>query len=377
MPRRAHRKSRNGCLECKRRHVKCDERRPICSNCTASERDCQYGTRFLHVYSGPPLGGSSAPTTPSDAPSPEARAPTPPAYDDQPVNMLHAELLHNLYTNTYTTFHPTRTIPWLSETVSHSITNPYLVNEMLAFSALHLSTLRPHKRDFYHYHAAQLQTHALTIFKQTNPEVSQDTCVPLFLFTSTLGIHMLCDTLIYREPDFTHFLLRFVHYLRLQHGVRTVVAEAWSLLHDSPAKEAFDDGIVLYKFNGRLGPECGKLLALIQAANLGTDLTKTYRDAIETLQACTNVTHSGDETDSKINGLLAWPVIVSLEFSDHLEMRRPEALVLLAHYAVLLHQQRDSWLFGDSGRFVIESVTRYLGEEWEEWLRWPNQALLS
>ncbi|KAL4866014.1 hypothetical protein BDV12DRAFT_210738 [Aspergillus spectabilis] len=375
MPRRTHKKSRNGCLECKRRHVKCDEKRPICSNCTASERDCQYGTRFLNVYSGPPLGGSSAPTTPSDAPSPTAASH--PAFDGQPVNMLHAELLHSLYANTHTTFDPNRSIPWLAEIVSHSITTPYLVNEMLAFSALHLSTLRPHQRDFYHYHAAQLQTYALTIFKASNPEVTEETCVPLFLFTSVLGVHMLCDTLIYREGDFDHFMTRFVHYHRLQHGVRTVVAQAWSHLHDSPVKEAFDVGMVLYRFDGRLGPGCGKLLALIEEAKLGSELTATYQQSIQSLQACTNVANSDDAGYAQVNGVITWPAIASLDFSDHLQERRPEALVILAHYAVLLHQHRSSWLFADSGRFVIEGVNRYLGEEWEEWLRWPNQALQS
>lgn len=42
MHRRGHKKSRNGCLECKRRHMKCDETRPQCANCTTVHRACQY-----------------------------------------------------------------------------------------------------------------------------------------------------------------------------------------------------------------------------------------------------------------------------------------------------------------------------------------------
>ena len=40
--RRPHRKSRKGCNECKRRHIRCDEGRPGCTNCTIAERDCSY-----------------------------------------------------------------------------------------------------------------------------------------------------------------------------------------------------------------------------------------------------------------------------------------------------------------------------------------------
>ncbi|KAL2816186.1 hypothetical protein BDW59DRAFT_153409 [Aspergillus cavernicola] len=372
MVRRAHKKSRNGCLECKRRHVKCDEQRPICSNCTAAERICEYSTRIVNINPKPPLTAS----TPIASPSPSAGSPSV-AFDDLPVNMLHVELFHNLFTATYTTFDPNGSLTWLPEVVSHTIKTPYLVNEMLAFSALHLSTTRPAQRDYYHYHAAQLQTQALAIFKETSPEVTQETCIPLFFFSSVLGIHMLCDTLIYRENDFDHFLTRFVHYLRLHHGVRAIISQAWSMLLDSILKPAFNSGIELYQSHGPLAPGCEKLQNLIIAANLGTELTETYQRAIKSLQACINIANAEHVDHVAANAVITWPILVKLEFSDLLEQRRPEALVILAHYAVLLHRYRDSWLFGDSGRFIIEEVTRYLGSEFEEWLEWPLEALQS
>ncbi|QQK46297.1 Aflatoxin biosynthesis regulatory protein [Penicillium digitatum] len=41
-PRRAHTKSRQGCDQCKRRRVKCDEKGPPCSNCISRELSCTY-----------------------------------------------------------------------------------------------------------------------------------------------------------------------------------------------------------------------------------------------------------------------------------------------------------------------------------------------
>ncbi|KAL2203667.1 hypothetical protein CC79DRAFT_1069335 [Sarocladium strictum] len=35
-------RSRHGCVTCKQRHVRCDEGRPSCSNCTRLQLDCQY-----------------------------------------------------------------------------------------------------------------------------------------------------------------------------------------------------------------------------------------------------------------------------------------------------------------------------------------------
>ncbi|KAL3440636.1 hypothetical protein BJX65DRAFT_25907 [Aspergillus insuetus] len=432
----------------------CDERQPICSNCIASERVCEYGSRFLGATSRSPFPGPvaqaqpqahSAPTTPgsgvgispdssrSQDQGPFSASATPsasPNLSDQPVNMLHVELFHNLCTKTLETFDPTRSIPWLTDIVSQSVTTPYLVNELLAFSALHMSTTRPPtQRSFYRYHAAQLQTHALSIYKAMNPRVTHETCAPLFVFAAVLGIHMLCDTLIYRDDDnadqeihrhhvgaipsysnsnrngghhrdddgFRAFLTRFVHFFRLYHGVRAIIGEAWDIIQDTSLAPHFKYGMDLYKLPGRLGlgPGCAKLLGLVEGANLGNDLTNTYKQAIEALQTCLNViessagTPSGSESprqdtvhqhNAAINGVTTWPLLLDIEFGDLLEQGRPEALVILAHYGMLLHRFRDSWLFGDSGGFVVEGVTRFLGrgqqgQGWEEWLAWPNEVV--
>ncbi|GJC95664.1 C6 transcription factor [Colletotrichum higginsianum] len=40
--RKFHRRSKNGCTTCKQRHVRCDERKPLCTNCLQTGKDCIY-----------------------------------------------------------------------------------------------------------------------------------------------------------------------------------------------------------------------------------------------------------------------------------------------------------------------------------------------
>lgn len=40
--RRAHSKSRNGCVNCKKLRVKCDEAHPACGNCVKRKKECEY-----------------------------------------------------------------------------------------------------------------------------------------------------------------------------------------------------------------------------------------------------------------------------------------------------------------------------------------------
>ncbi|KAI1618902.1 hypothetical protein EDD36DRAFT_44914 [Exophiala viscosa] len=62
-PRRAgHEKSRNGCLTCKIRRVKCDETRPSCRNCTTTGRKCEGPiANQVQFIQGPPLSRASTP----------------------------------------------------------------------------------------------------------------------------------------------------------------------------------------------------------------------------------------------------------------------------------------------------------------------------
>ncbi|KAK9238616.1 hypothetical protein V1525DRAFT_374505 [Lipomyces kononenkoae] len=47
MPRRSHLKSRNGCLICKKRKIKCDEMRPQCRNCVKHNVVCSYASHAM------------------------------------------------------------------------------------------------------------------------------------------------------------------------------------------------------------------------------------------------------------------------------------------------------------------------------------------
>ncbi|KAF7182918.1 hypothetical protein CNMCM7691_002662 [Aspergillus felis] len=382
MPRRAHKKSRNGCLECKRRHIKCNENRPICTNCTVSERVCEYGINVFKITrpgDSPNRSAASASLSPAtNLPSGRSSlSPNPVTPQDAPVNMLHMELFSHLYAETLPELNRRKGSVHFFSIMPHLTKAPYVANELLAFSALHLSTKHPERREYYRTHAAQLQTHALAIFKETDLEVNQETCVPLFVFSAILGLHTLCDVLLYRENDFDQFVDKFVHCFRLHRGIRAICGKAWEMLHQSVLQPLIVDGHSLYQFDGRLGAGCEKLLNLVQAAKLGDTLTNIYKQAIECLQTSTNALIAAGSLAGSSHGSTAWPILVSPEYIDLLPQRRPEALVILAHYAILLHSCRDSWMFGDGGQFLIESIRDFLGPDWTEWLEWPIKALDS
>ncbi|EEA21575.1 hypothetical protein TMatcc_009003 [Talaromyces marneffei ATCC 18224] len=390
MPRKAHTKSRNGCIVCKRRHVKCDESYPTCSNCRDANRHCEYQVSKA-VFRHSSLNNFTRTSTPLQQPSPiSPQVITEHDTEDDsysPVNMHHMNLFHFLTTETLPSLHTHELID-ISPTdiLKHCLPVPYLMNEFLGFAALHKSIVggEAHMRESYRFQAMNFQTHALSIYNAEPAVLNAETCIAAFLFSSVLGAHLLCDTLIYRGDDtLNKFLERFVQYIHIHRGIRTVVGGHWDDLSQSPIGRSFViSRAVLGDQPATFGPTLTKLLGLIQSAKLGESLTKSYKLAIGNLQSIMNVCEVSTSTSistpasvSAYGAVIAWPVMVPIEYVDALGMRRPEALVILAYYAALLHLYQQLWMFGDGGRFLIESICDSLGVEWGDWLEWPMKIL--
>lgn len=395
MPRRAHKKSRNGCLECKRRHVKvvpfrsrifrwktdsdqCDERRPRCVNCSVCERDCEYRSENALIAPGvrnedgdQTLRASRRTSSARESPAGSVMVEEP-----TPVNMLHFELFYHLSTQTIPSLEmeeDTFGIP-ATELLRTAVSTPYLMNEALAFAALQLAVISsPEKKTLYKNQAEILQTQALSIFNASKPEVNIDTCGGIFLFSAVLGNHLLCDALVFRDPDFNLFMDKLCHSIQLYRGVRVIAGFSSHLLSQTPLKPLIQSGRASSGVGECLSPECQKLVDLIASAQLGQPLTDSYQKAIRCLQLAIDTAKSADSR--KKANIAAWPVRVPEEYIMSLMARRPEALVILAHYAILLNGYRGSWLFCDSGSFMIQSISQFIGPGWEEWMAFPNSAL--
>ncbi|KAJ5545928.1 hypothetical protein N7494_003513 [Penicillium frequentans] len=354
--------------------IKCDERHPVCSQCTTSERLCEYlqWEPKRTVPTRRSLSSTPASSTIQDSPSNQKLDDDSTALlQEPPVNILHAELFCHLVTDTLPLIQADELGMANVQMLKCSSVNPYLMNELLALAATHISILRPSDRHLYRHHAAQLQNHALASFHSSNNPEKSEEHMSRFIFSSVLGMHMLCDTLNFRDPDFTAFLDTFTHYLRIHCGVRPVIRDKWHILADTALGPILRHGASQLGPNTGLGPECSRLLQLVEKSLDYPNLSNRDRGLAKGLQLGILYQFPGFYSV----GVHSWPVTVPPEYIDLLARRAPDALVILAHFAVILHSHRDNWLFGDGGRYLIQSISEFLGPDWEEWLVFPNQVL--
>nr|XP_036586643.1 C6 transcription factor [Colletotrichum truncatum]KAF6797200.1 C6 transcription factor [Colletotrichum truncatum] len=138
---KTHKKSRGGCVACKKRKVKCDERLP-CANCLRRNETCQ----------------------PSQKPSSSEKETSPvherPLDLTGPVNLLHMELFHHFQHTTVPTLCFDEV--W-GPAICLAFKEEYLMTAMLAISARHLSILRP-KEPAYAQAAMVLLSRSCAVF---------------------------------------------------------------------------------------------------------------------------------------------------------------------------------------------------------------------
>lgn len=291
--------------------------------------------------------------------------------------------------------------------VSEAFSKPYLMDELLALAAAHKSCLSSstspdiHNATFYRTEATRLQTRGLAHFNAAQAELSDDNCVAIFFYSAMLGHHMLFNTfsplpdrITGSHRDLSTLLDNFVQCLSLHRGIRVIASESWQSLqtHIQARLTAMNGGIPVEPFP--LGPqdpadapeggtECAGLITLLDSraachpAILGENNHKSsyevYRGAVKALQSRFDVARV-QQSEIPIQD---WPVRVPTEYISLLKQRQPEALVILAYYAVLLHHARNYWAVGSTGEFLIRSITEHLGSYWAEWLAWPNEVLSS
>ncbi|KPM36284.1 hypothetical protein AK830_g10281 [Neonectria ditissima] len=368
--RRTHRKSRLGCSECKKRHIKCDESRPVCLNCSKTDRNCS----FVHLAASVPAQSPA-----SSSPASQIRSEAASEYTDAPAaNMVQLELLVHFTSCDSIGFSeilPKGHLISPSKIVEEALGCDYLMNEILAFSARHLVATRPERGAFYLYHASNLQTHALSLFRNAHVEPTKDNCMHVIFFSWLLGIHLLCDVPTGNHDD---ILTRFLHYFELFRGIRVVTMNAWKFLLESEYQDIFKYGSAAAN-NVSTGSHTLSLMALVRDS-LGIDeiQKKGCEEAIARLQWLFDL-HERNGLDDAVQhcGQIAfsWPLIVTPEFLQCLQAKRPEALLVLAHFAVVLSWCKASWIFDSVGSQLLESIISALGPGWERWLQWPKEAI--
>ncbi|KAK1473257.1 Upc2 protein [Colletotrichum tamarilloi] len=307
-----HRKSRLGCKECKERKVKCDESRPICMRCKTAGRNCSYRELV-----------SSLPTPPAQTPAhlstPQALSPQssvsssrhlqlPSAVPDPhgaTTSLNISELSDDFFSERFSLFHfdlllffrgaltdvlvslQSEMGPMMRLIYSEALKAPYLMDQVLAFTAAYRSTVANDEETtmLYLTQATGLQTRAIGHLDIGGLQVNEDNVMALFCFSLLLGQQTLFEAFA-AATSIPTVLDKLVQCLTLHHGIRGIVAESMGKFHGhmqnilphNPAYSMENGTQVLH------GNECDSLLRRLNENEMSEQTRGVYIDVVKILQ---------------------------------------------------------------------------------------------
>ncbi|KXT08253.1 hypothetical protein AC579_8922 [Pseudocercospora musae] len=337
-PRAFHSKSRSGCTTCKKRHIKCDEKKPACANCVSRGLDCPFQDSTARESTRSPAHSQTPRSTSSDASTVLSRT--------SDVSIIHLELYNQFIFHVCPTFtgQPLHDENYRNLIIRSGFKHHFLLNEMLGIGALSLYVSNSDQG--YKEIATSFQEKAIIGLDNIITEIDSENCVAVVMFARLIGVHSFCDTFSSAAhttfPDFLEALIGSAQMLR---GVNSFMKDAMS------------------RHIGRIiGEETLPLHALIKNANISDSSRETYTAAIKDLQRDFDEVRALDsEQRASTHTAFTWLVTSSPAYIQLSSEARPESLIILAYFCVVLHHRRGCWAIGPAGYTLLKAITSHLG----------------
>ncbi|CZR55983.1 related to C6 transcription factor [Phialocephala subalpina] len=359
--RRPHRKTKTGCLTCKRRKIKCDEAKPECHNCIKHSLNCEYAPPQPSFNIQTALSGNATAT----------------------LNLFDLELLHHFCTSTAIELHdnPTMRTLWNTNVPKLGFEYDYVMHGILALSALHLAHSSPERKDScitqsrLHHHAGLLKgTPALAAY-------SDEHASAIYIFSALTTLYNFATTRMSDDfvinPDAG--IAEWIVLCRQSYGIVKIAQET---LFNGPVGQLFRVGSNRAErqkeFNQGDFPGAKQLIDL--SAHI-SEVTENERareactHAVSMLFNCYSVAAVLPPEHLASADVFGWPFRVTEDFLELLQESNQEAMVVLAFFAVIAKRLDRKWWLDGFGDHIMCMVYRLMDEEHISWIQWPIQAM--
>ncbi|KAL5336041.1 gamma-glutamyltranspeptidase-domain-containing protein [Aspergillus crustosus] len=376
--RRSHTKSRRGCFQCKRRHVKCDEGTPRCSLCRKRGLECDY----------PPPEEADGQLPPT----PQGSSDTPLSSDSWSLQtrMLEMKLFHHyvidasftLQQNVLEAGHFQVAVPRLATS------SPFLLDIILAFSAMHLAFLEQGDSKCLEV-ALKYQNRACSAFSRVLAELTPENLGPAFICSIFIMLCSFAYPCVSQIRDTFDPLSQVLEINRLLVGCAFLFQQldnveqpeeikAWlvykqrEIFVKSGQPEETQDNAALEQLQRDLLESLDQLRGTIDSKD--GPHRAMYQETWDTLQEMIKEWPVGKNR----GGILAFPIYISEEFMSQLKDGDWTARIIFLHYGVGMHLLSDKWYVGTWGRRLVATVFQPQEEiplVWKDTVTWARQAV--
>lgn len=357
-PIRPHQKTRTGCKTCKQRKVKCDESLPFCNNCTRRGVECVWDKTSPRPESV--AREQNMVVAPSSSTASSLSLWT---LGEDSTDVLTLELMHHYSTSASYTLFPDPDASALWRTVIPQMAfdprNQYLLQAILAFSALHIrheDTTSPRYAEI----ATEYYNQATISLRVADAGGTADINAVLVAQALIAHYEFAISPAVFPYPGDWYATI---------HQIRCNILKDRTEIQDSDMQS------LLAIMAPPLIPTSLKVpfpSTLSSILNSGPDIEElddalvhtAYEESIYFLEL------SWRASFNRCIGL--WWYMMSDTFCHLLEQARPRALIILAHYCIMMkHVAQDGpwWAKKQWGNEAVKIIST-LDAQWAPWLGW-------
>ncbi|KAG4440421.1 hypothetical protein IFR05_004114 [Cadophora sp. M221] len=280
---------------------------------------------------------------------------------------------------------------WQTTIPEMACSHPFLKYGILALSALHLSYLRVPEREKYQLKAASYQSKAIPLYCSGIANVDEVTCHPLVAFSKLLLIHCYAS----EEQDEKLALARsgnrseLLDWLWVIRGSCNIFHDTWQYMMNGPLspllqETIFPEYLAPAPENTEHSQRLGLLSAIPFAGNGKPQPPMSTKSSQSPIPAALEALSSAfpkvqtAQSHSVYTFCIAvrlWPAQVSSDYLALLKKKDPAALVLLAHYCVLLEPFDSSWYMQGFSKRLLLRIYDQLDPEWRHWVQWLMEGI--
>jgi hypothetical protein len=270
---------------------------------------------------------------------------------------------------------------WQEHAVKLGFKHHFLLRGILAVAAFHLGFLYPERKAEYYLAGTTHQSIGLTEFQATLPDVNESNCHALFAFSCLVIILVFASGAKEKPMDFNTDVLQWFYLLRGAHIVLNLHKDSISCSFLKPLLDEMGriEAAEAQQFPGT--EQITRLFRICGSDQHDQETAQAYDLAIHgLLNTFTQVSLLRQRGDGTILTTFVWPIHLSPRFLDLLSEKQPAAMIVLAHYCVLIHwgEEKDThetWFVEGWASYMLTTVRESIPEEWEEHLKWPTAMI--
>jgi hypothetical protein len=242
---------------------------------------------------------------------------------------------------------------------------------IIAITALHLTRLRPEERDSYLLLATHHQSLALPLIRSELQSINEENCHAVFACGHLVTKYAFASPRSLEAQVFSPGIGEIAEFLPLVRGAFAVADHCLDWLLAGPLgtsmEKPLDDSP---DFDLNLDDASySRILPVLRGS--GDEDGEACCEALNALRKLLAMAATPNQTIAVKTLVLSWPAQISQRYIELMSKRNPRALIVLAHYCVMLKMIDSFWFMEGSAARLLDQCRRDLSKKWRSHIEWP------